>query len=66
MIIRGTPKNTTDFIEVSSRYTMTRLQEEGFMAEYIDNQYAYFRIDVKLINALIRIIDEAGENYGQS
>lgn len=62
MIIRGTPKNITNYIKVSSKYVMTKLQEMGYFPEYIDNKFAYFKIDLKLVNTLVEIIDEVGEN----
>jgi len=61
MIVRGTPKNISEYVKISSRYVMTKLQEEGFVADYIDNKFAYFKISLKLINTLVTIIDEAGE-----
>lgn len=62
MVIRGTPKNIANYIKVSSRYVMIKLQEMGYFPEYIDNEFAYFKIDLKLINTLIEIIDEVGGN----
>lgn len=62
MVVRGTPKNITDYVKVSSKYVMTKLQEMGYSPEYIDNKFAYFKIDLKLINTLVEIIDEVGEN----
>lgn len=51
MVIRGTPKNISDYYIADSE-TAFRLQQAGFKSAYIDEDAVYFKKNKKLIQAL--------------
>jgi hypothetical protein len=57
MVIRGTPININNYIQVSDDYIIYKLSEQGIFPKYIDNDYAYFEEELKIV-ALINMIQE--------
>lgn len=43
MIIRGTPKNTTDFIEIKSKYLYLFLLKLNIQPLYFDGKSYYYK-----------------------
>lgn len=57
MVIRGTPININNYIQVSDDYIIYKLSEQGIFPKYIDNDCAYFEEELKIV-ALINMIQE--------
>jgi hypothetical protein len=55
MIIRGTPKNIGDYIKADCQINLM-LISKGFMADYIDGEYVYY----KRTQELLDIIEKEG------
>ncbi len=43
MIRRETPKNVEDFIKINDEISINLLNQGGFYADYIDQNFLYFR-----------------------
>lgn len=48
MIRRETPKNIENFIKICDEFSINELNRGGFIPEYIDNNFLYFRHSLEI------------------